>query len=109
MSDFNKKVKEYFRLYEQKREISEQVRDINAEMKDLAEDIKSYMDNNSIPAIEFGSYNLKLNKRSRKQGISEKLVRTAFENEDECTQILNKLENYRETKTSTSLTVRNKV
>ena len=108
-SDFNSNVKDYFRLLEQKKELMETVKSINAEMKDLSEDIKSYMDQNTIPAIEFGTYNLKLSKRTRKQGITEKLIRSAIVNEDECVSLLNRLEGHRENKTLTTLMVRNKV
>lgn len=108
-SEFNQSVKDYFRLLEQKKQLSEQVKDINAEMKDLSESIKEYMDTNTIPAIEFGNYNLKLAKRTRKQGITEKLIRSAISNEDECATLLTRLEGHRENKTLTTLTVRNKV
>lgn len=108
-SEFNQRIKGYFRLLEQKRELADKIKDINAEMRDEAEEIKKYMDTNSIPAIEFGTYNLRLAKRSRKQGISEKVIRSAIQNEDECAQLLSRLDNFRDNKTTTTLTVRNKV
>ena len=108
-SEFDQNVKDYFRLLEQKKGLADKVKDINAEMKDLSELIKEYMDKNVIPAIEYGSYNLKLAKRSRKQGITEKLIRSAITNEDECAALLNRIEGHRENKTLTTLTVRNKV
>lgn len=108
-SDFNSNVKEYFRLLEQKKEIMEQVKSINADMKELGEEIKAYMDNNTIPAIEFGSYNLKLCRRTRKQGITEKLIKSAIADENECASFINRLESQRENKTTTTLAVRNKV
>lgn len=107
-TEFNQRVKAYFRLLEHKRELAEKVKGLNAEMKDEAEAIKAYMDANAIPAIEFGAYNLRLARRSRKQGISEKVIRSAIQNEDECAQLLGRLDNFRENKTTTTLTVRNK-
>ena len=107
-TEFNQRVKNYFRLLEQKREHADKIKDLNADMRDEAEAIKQYMDDNSIPAIEFGTYNLRLAKRSRKQGISEKVIRSAIQNEDECAQLLSRLDNHRGNKTTTTLTVRNK-
>ena len=107
-NEFNQRVKAYFRLMEEKRELAEKIKGINAEMRDEAELIKTYMHSNSIPAVEFGPYNLRLARRSRKQGISEKVIRSAIQNEDECAQLLSRLDSYRENKTTTTLAVRNK-
>ena len=107
-NEFNQRVKAYFRLMEEKRELAEKIKGINAEMRDEGELIKTYMDSNRIPAVEFGPYNLRLARRSRKQGISEKVIRSAIQNEDECAQLLSRLDSFRENKTTTTLAVRNK-
>lgn len=72
--DFESDVKDYFRLFNQKREMQERMKAINQEMKDHNDKVLAYMRDNGIPAIEFGGNVLKFKTSKRTPGITKKMI-----------------------------------
>ena len=91
--DFESDVKDYFRLFNQKKDLQERMKSINQEMKDHNDKVLEYMKNNNIPAIEFGGNVLKFKTSKRTPGITKKMIMDCpfFQNDELRTQFFESL------------------
>jgi len=91
--DFQNKVKDYFRLFGEKKKLQEQMKVLNADLKELNESVLLYMKKNEIPAIEFQQNMLRVKSSKRTPGITKKMIQecTFFQNDEVRERFMNSL------------------
>lgn len=94
-NDFQNQVKDYFRLFGEKKKLQEQMKAINGDLKELNESIMTYMKQNEIPAIEFQQNMLRVKSSKRTPGITKKMIQECsfFQNDEVRERFMNSLPN----------------